>query len=691
LFQYIQLGILPYLVIGIYSNNMSLVRFTLVFCFIFMGLVAHAQDSFLDSLNHLLDTNPSDSVRASVYGDLCWHYKYSDAEKALAFGHEAASLAQKHHYNQLLAYAYNNMGIVFWAKSDYDSAAYYIKRTSRLYRELENERGVTVTLTNLGLIFQNQGKYDSALNYQLNALRMVDKIDDKSLKGSILTNVGNVYFLMKDFDKSKAYYFDALHLKKQLAQEGFHQNIQKTLLNIGNVYSKKENLDSAIYYFNETVPYAQKAEDYKNLSLVYTDLGYAYSKKHQYDKANRYFEKALNIFNQSYYENDYDLSILLWSMAENELRRTHLKSAVSYGEQSLELSKSLENVNRLKDAYELLADIYEADGQLENALHAQKNFAIYKDSLLNIEKNKKIAELETKYETEKKDQALQLLNHDIELQKAANTRNTIIIIALIVILALLLFVFYLWRLRERTKHEQVLNEQKLRMREAQIKAIVNSEEKERKRFASDLHDSMGQLISALSLNIKSLQSQNGNHTTRDEVFENSMQILGDIQQEIRNIAFNLMPHILTKEGLIAAVKELIYRINKSHTIRAQLQVFGLEGQLNEVYEISLYRIIQEWISNIIKYGTASSIYIQFTAHDEEIVLTIEDDGEGFDPQNLEIGSGNGWKNINIRKNLINAELEIDSQEGRKNTMLTITFSKMAALRALSFRIPSNRY
>lgn len=680
MFQYIQLGILPYLVIGIYLNNMSLARFTLVFWFVFMGLATHAQDSFLDSLNHLLATNPSDSVRASVYGDLCWHYKYSDAEKALSYGYEAASLAQKHNYNQLLAYAFNNLGIVFWAKSDYDSAAFYIKRTSQLYRALENERGVTVTLTNLGLIFQNQGKYDSALTYQLNALRMVDKIDDKSLKGSILTNVGNVYFLMEDFDKSKAYYFEALQLKKQLTQEGFHQNIQKTLLNIGNVYSKLEDLDSAIYYFKKTEPFAQEAKDYKNLSLVYTDLGYAYSKKHQYEKANEFFEKALDIFNQSHYENDYDLSILLWTIAENELRRSHLKSAVTYGEQSLELSKSLENVNRMKDAYELLADIYEANGQLENALTAQKNFAIYKDSLLNIEKNKQIAELETKYETEKKDQALQLLNHDIELQKAANTRNTIIIIALIIILALLLFVFYQWKLRERSKHQQVLSEQKVRMREAQIKAIVNSEEKERKRFAADLHDSMGQLISALSLNIKSLQSQNGNHTTRDEVFENSMHILGDIQQEIRNIAFNLMPHILTKEGLVAAINELIYRLNKSQEIKADLQVFGLNHRLNEVYEISLYRIVQEWVSNIIKHGSAKSIFIQITAHDQEIVLTIEDDGAGFNPQDLEKSSGNGWKNINIRKNLINAELDIDSQQGRKNTMLTITFSKRTALK-----------
>lgn len=611
-------------------------------------------------------------------GDLCWHLKYSDPPKALEYGQESILISKTNGYQELQAYATNNVGVVFWAKSDYDSAAYYLAKTRELYTALNKERGVAVTSVNLGLILQNKGDYDTSLEYQLEALRIVNKLEDQGLKGSVLTNIGNVHFLNEKFDKAKDYYFEALRFKESLPDDDFRQNIQKTLLNIGNVYGRLEAQDSAIYYYQEAIPFAIKANDTKSQALIYTDLGHAYSKKKEYNLANDFFEKALGVYAEGKYENDYDESILLWTMAENELRRKNIAEAVKLAEQSLELSKKIENLNRLRDSYGLLAEVYEANNQFGPALQAHKFHKLYEDSLLNIDTNSKIAELETQYETEKKDQQILLLNQENSLQKATNDRNTILIFGLFLVVILLLLVFYLWRKQSRISQQKILSEQKTRLREAQIQAVISSEEKERKRFASDLHDSMGQLVSALSMNIQGLKNTSKDPLVRSEIVDNSTVLLKDIQQEIRNIAFNLMPQVLTKEGLIPALEELCSRISKSGQIKADIRAFAMNKRLNEVFEISLYRILQEWISNVLKYADATEILIQFTAHEDEIVITVEDNGKGFDLKTFENSKGNGWRNINTRLNLIKGSLEIDTQPDRKNSTLMLSIDSTLA-------------
>ncbi|MDG1276456.1 MAG: sensor histidine kinase [Algoriphagus sp.] len=639
---------------------------------------SYGQTSLIDSLQNILTQQPDDSTKASVMGDLCWHLKYSDPPKALEYGHESIQISKKNGYQALQAYASNNVGVVFWAKSDYDSAAYYLDQTRELYTSLDNERGVAVTSVNLGLILQNKGDYDASLEYQLEALRIVTKIDDQGLKGSVLTNIGNVHFLNEKFDKAKAYYFDALRLKQSLPDDDFRQNIQKTLLNIGNVYGRLDAQDSAIYYYQEALPYAIKANDSKSQALIYTDLGHAYSKKKEYNLAGDFFKKALAVYSEGKYENDYDQSILLWSMGENELRRNNISAAVTLAEQSLALSKKIENLNRLRDSYGLLAEVYEANNQFGSALQAHKFHKIYEDSLLNIDTNSKIAELETKYETEKKDQQILLLDQENSLQKANNDRNTLLIVGLLLVLLLLILIFYLWRKQSRINQQKVLSEQKTRLREAQIQAVISSEEKERKRFASDLHDSMGQLVSALTMNIQGLKNTGNDPLVRHEIVDNSTVLLNDIQREIRNIAFNLMPQVLTKEGLIPALEELCGRISKSNQVKASIQAFGIDTRLNEVFEISLYRILQEWVSNLLKYSGATELLIQFVSHENEIVITVEDNGTGFDLKTFETSSGNGWRNINTRLNLIKGTLDIDTQPGRRNSTLMLSIdSKLA--------------
>lgn len=213
-----------------------------------------------------------------------------------------------------------------------------------------------------------------------------------------------------------------------------------------------------------------------------------------------------------------------------------------------------------------------------------------------------------------------------------------------------------------------LNMQLQHNQEIMMNAIVKGQEDERKRFAQDLHDGFGQMISCLNLNLSSLEDIKSTETERRiGIFESSSSILEDMYVELKNICFNLMPHTLISAGVGEALIEFANRINITQKVIIHVSLFGIENRLKQVQEISIYRISQEWINNILKYSDATKINLQITKDEEEITLLIEDNGIGFDMNLLLIGKGNGWKNIASRANLIKGEVELDTVEGKKGT------------------------
>jgi signal transduction histidine kinase len=133
-----------------------------------------------------------------------------------------------------------------------------------------------------------------------------------------------------------------------------------------------------------------------------------------------------------------------------------------------------------------------------------------------------------------------------------------------------------------------------------------------------------------------------------------------------------MPQALMKEGLEEALKEFATRINHSGGITINVGGFNTSVQLDTEKKIALYRICQEWVNNAIKYSGCKNVNIQIVHHPDELIITIEDDGNGFDTSNLTQGQGNGWKNINSRLALLKGHLEIDSTPGRAGTTMIIS-------------------
>ncbi|MGK0252036.1 MAG: signal transduction histidine kinase [Gammaproteobacteria bacterium] len=499
------------------------------------------------------------------------------------------------------------------------------------------------------------GDYEKALNYYLKSIRYYEN-EDIPLTITIYNLIGTLHKKQGDYGLASNYFQTGLRLSKDL---NHLEGLGNSLNNLGLLSLQKGNIDSALVLFRRSTAYKISAFDTLGLSYNYDNLAQAFSILERKDSAYKYFELAIEFKNLS--KERTGKAIVQNNFAEQLLKEHKLDKAEELFSEALLVAKDI-GFKDLEDHILLkLSELYEKRGQAALALKTYKSHIDLKDSLFNIERVQVISEIETKYETEKKEQALLTKTEELIYMQ-------IIVVVLIAVFLLTMTIIFLQKNRTKLKQERALEVERAKMKQAQIEAAISSQEKERKRFARDLHDGFGQLISVLNLNLATLQNQ---PAKRQEVFDNSTEILDQMYKELKDICFNLMPETLIKNGIVDATQEFADRVNAADKIQIETNFFGLEERLTDVQEISLYRITQEWVNNVIKYSDAQNITIQLTKDEEELNLLIEDNGMGFDKSKLTRGSGNGWKNLNSRANLIKGELELDTLVGRRGSTLIV--------------------
>lgn len=205
-----------------------------------------------------------------------------------------------------------------------------------------------------------------------------------------------------------------------------------------------------------------------------------------------------------------------------------------------------------------------------------------------------------------------------------------------------------------------------------LNTIIQTEEKERKRFAKDLHDGLGPLLSSVKMSVSSLAQMKQDDASR-EIIENTELVINEAIKSIKEISDNLSPHILSNFGLVRALSNFINKINIAKTIRVNLITELKDERFDANVEVVLYRVICELINNTIKHAQAKKINISLSQEGEYLNITYKDDGKGFDVSKIiehQGGSGMGFSNIYSRINSLKGELNIES-ENKKGTLVTI--------------------
>ena len=214
---------------------------------------------------------------------------------------------------------------------------------------------------------------------------------------------------------------------------------------------------------------------------------------------------------------------------------------------------------------------------------------------------------------------------------------------------------------ERRKAEQAVTQ-----------ALIEGQEAERRRVAQELHDGLGQSLTAIRLHLNALESDVSQFAQRNQrAFEKLKLILQTTTQEVKSISRDLMPQVLKDYGLVKALEFLCQTINDTNQVRLQLQVYGLEYEPDQPHKTGLYRVAQELINNALKHAQAQQIDVQLIGHASSVVLVVEDNGIGFDPSSDTTPvSRFGLRNVATRIRSLNGTFEVDTRPG-EGTSVTV--------------------
>ena len=504
----------------------------------------------------------------------------------------------------------------------------------------------------LGHIELNKGNLPLALNEYIRFEKIGIDNNDIDLIVQAAISISGIYREQNNFPLAITYI--------NTAEKSIDKILDKKVA--GNFYNNKGILlemtnkpDSAIIAYNKAITIYKLLLDSNHVAIGYNNLGIVYKSKGDYQMALDNYFKVVDI--EKKIGNKYILAASYINIGSVNLKLKRPGKVIEYSSLGLQIAKEIPAQYLIVEAADNLADAFFELKNLDSAYFWQKYKFTENEKYLNTENSKQINEVNVKYESEKKQQI-------ITLQETRLLKQRLVIVAGIIVFLSLLFTGYLFYRRYKLKKEKELQDTLLQQREAATIDILTAEEKERKRIAADLHDGIGQLMTAAWINLQVLEKQ---LTTagyeQQQLLGKTTLLVGESCKEVRQVSHNMMPNALLKRGLINAVREFTQQIDKS-VLLIKLQSEGLQTDLNSITETILYRVIQECVNNCIKHAEATELDISINNSDEGIDLLIEDNGKGFDTTLInENEDGLGLQNIRSRISFLKGTVHWDSSPG----------------------------
>ncbi len=483
-------------------------------------------------------------------------YKYSNL---------AYDLAHKIKYFEGEAKALSYIGVTFFYKAEYDSVLHYYDAAIEKFKESNNMAGAAITINNKGVLYKRLGNFSKAIDCYNQAREIHEISQDHRELGGTLLNIGNVYDIQNDFDQAMEYYFLALEEFEKISDK---IKIASAYTNIGQIYSdlkqdstaldyyekalvlqKEENdlygmansyadlgivhktignYKASIVFFTKSLELYEKMQDQDGIAWVYNYLGVVNALMKNWDEAYNFYQKTVNI--TSKIGDTESLAYVKYDLAEMYFHKRDWEFAEKSLIESIKLGKALNMYDLLDKSYLLLSRVDSSQGQFLSSLQDYKLHAQFRDTIFNQQSDRNIAEIQTRYETSKKEQQIKLLEQERNYQELKLKNNKIIgLISVIGLLILFSLILVWYRSIQRKQAEKAL-----------LKNTMETEDKERKRLAEELHDGIGPLLSTVKMYINEIEEANKNLSEKELLLQ-SDKIVDEAICSARNLSHNLMP------------------------------------------------------------------------------------------------------------------------------------------------------
>ncbi len=524
--------------------------------------------------------------------------------------------------NFILAKSYENI-------NKEEIALLYYKKALQLYREQKDNENIAKINLEIYLLLDSQNNIKIDKNQYLESvLKHAKKTNSKKWMAAYYNNLGISFHKKNIIDSSKLYYAKVLSLSKEIDSSTMEIN---TYLNLGSLFSNKiKKYDSAIYYFNKAFKlYYNDTIYYKNLNTEFyllNNLGNTYRRKKSYSEALKYYFKAEAI----------DLPKL--NRKSKKILYSNIEATYYY-------------MNEWEKAYDYL---YKYDS-IKNIINLK-------------EQNSKISDIEEQYDNEK----LRADNLESEAKRKQNQNIAIGLAGSLVLGSIIAFLLFknTKRKQKLAEQEKELETQKLAtvLKEQELTAIdamIEGQEKERQRIANDLHDDLGGLMATVKLHFNALKEKQ-----TPELYTKTNQLIDEAYDKVRSVAHAKNSGVIAKQGLLKAINEMAAKISALNKIQIDVIDHGLENRLENSLELTIFRIIQELITNIIKHANASEVSIHITNHDDSLNIMVEDNGKGFNPSQItKTNKGMGISSIDKRVEYLDGNMTIESEKNQGSTII----------------------
>ena len=632
---------------------------------------ASAQE-YLDRQDLLqqLSTTPEDTNRVLLYISIGQQYENNQPDSAIFYYVLARDLSEQLGYVTGTLKYISNIGYVFNFQGKLDTALQLNLKSVELARSHGTERQLAACLGNVASSYLYLEKYEKALSYYLEGSNLFQKSGNEQYLCILYDNLSVVYIKLKQPEKAKEYAEKAVALARETNDQ---YNLSISLSNLGLSLMKLQNLQEAIVSFTECLEVAEQTDNQYLKETALINLADIFRRLGNYDKLKTYAEEGLALaknledisgegtasLSLGYfflYKGNYDLALINAQLAERNFA-------------SLNMLEELGNAYSLVSQVYLFKKEYKSFQKYQVRLDSVERLSVREQVLKNTQ------DLEAKYETEKKMQQIKQLEQDKAIQELRLGKNRFVLIILGGVLFTILVVSVLLILSYRQKQQIMKQEKELQDKRiseletekllAAAEAALKGQDDERTRLARDLHDGLGGMLSGIKLSFMNLKETLGKKKEDIQRFDRSIDMLDGSVTELRRVAHNMMPETLLKFGLDTALQDYCNKITDSGSLNVSYQAINLQNLISDqTVQITIYRIIQEMINNVVKHASARNMYVQLALHDGHLMISVEDDGNGFDTTKIKDSAGIGLSNIQNRVDYLKGTIEFQSEIGK---------------------------
>lgn len=493
-------------------------------------------------------------------------------------------------------------------------------------------------------LFYYMGLFQFGSDEAEKAIEKSRQINDSLLTADAYFFLGINQFELKKYEFSQQSlqqslrYYPKIGNKKRISNSIDQEYIYN---NLAQVKLKINQQDDALLFNRLAYKLAKANNSKRGIPNTEQTFGEIYLAKKEFDSSRIYFEKSVQSALKSDY---YDITLVNYGFLA--AISPELKTALQYYQKGINLIEQ-QTINAFfrRFFYELILKSLQKNGATEKVIQVQhKIIQIDNEGRLNA--NTYIQDISEQYVNNEK----KLLTAETEKFRRQRNITILLVISALLCIAVMALGIIIIRRKNKEKHRQEI---------IRLESLLDGQEKERKRIAEELHDGLNGDLSAIKYRLSGLEDT-GLQSEDRENLEKTIEMIDNACTQVRRISHNLMPSSILDFGLVETANQYCSKINSSHPLSLDFQYFGNPLVLPKKAETVIYRIIQELLNNIIKHSKATTALVQLNFHENDLFVTVEDNGVGFDLKTAK--NGLGLKNIQSRIQFLKADLNIDSNE-----------------------------